>query len=220
MSCTTAVPRLTYMYANLTWWCHDPSLASTDLSRLHGLHAAKTSKHVWRGNMWRYLSLQRGGALQRIAPHKEAPQRAPKRTGQSHDLRWIGACYWALTQWALHTPAYGWSNCQRPWDLWPDIPPKQTTRIQSRRRVPQAQGAHSWKLCLQTHRDSWKSRLWLQNLHVFNEITWKSCKCSKINGFSMKNMKKHAFSMFSLKIIAKIAFFCACGAFLYRKIRF
>ena len=92
-----------------------------------------------------FVTTQGGGALQRIAPHKEAPQRAPKRTGQSYDLRWIGACYWALTQWALHTPAYGWSNCQRPWDRWPDITPKQTTSIQSRRRVPQAQGAHSWK---------------------------------------------------------------------------
>ena len=38
-----------------------------------------------------------GWAFQRIAPHKEAPQRAPKRTGQSYDLMWIGECYWALT---------------------------------------------------------------------------------------------------------------------------
>ena len=114
-----------------------------------------------------------GWAFQRIAPHKEAPQRAPKRTGQSYDLMWIGECYWALTQWALHTPAYGWSNCQRPWDVWPEIPPKQRTRIQSRRTVPQAQGPHSWKLCLQTNRDVWESKLRVQNLHVFNEINWK-----------------------------------------------
>ena len=38
-----------------------------------------------------------GWAFQRIAPHKQAPQRAPKRTGQSYDLMWIGECYWALT---------------------------------------------------------------------------------------------------------------------------
>lgn len=84
MSCTTAVPRLTYMYANLTWWCHDPSLASTDLSRLHGLHAAKTSKHVWRGNMWRYLSLQRGGGLSRELPHTRKLHRELPREQANH----------------------------------------------------------------------------------------------------------------------------------------
>ena len=84
MSCTTAVPRLTYMYANLTWWCHDPSLASTDLSRLHGLHAAKTSKHVWRGNMWRYFVTTKGGGLSRELPHTRKLHRELPREHANH----------------------------------------------------------------------------------------------------------------------------------------
>ena len=85
MSCTTAVPRLAYMYANLTWWCHGPSLASTDLNRLHGLHAAKTSKHVWRWSMWRYLSLQRmWGGLSRELLHTRKLHRELPREQANH----------------------------------------------------------------------------------------------------------------------------------------
>ena len=85
MSCTTAVPRLAYMYANLTWWCHGPSLASTDLNRLHGLHAAKTSKHVWWWSMWRYLSLQMmWGGLSRELLHTRKLHRELPREHANH----------------------------------------------------------------------------------------------------------------------------------------
>ena len=93
MSCTTAVPRLTYMYANLTWWCHDPSLASTDLSRLPGLHAAKTSKHLWRGTMWRYLSLQRGGGSPENCPTQGS---STESSQENRPIIWSHVSWWML----------------------------------------------------------------------------------------------------------------------------
>ena len=47
-----------------------------------------------------------------------------------------------------------------------------------------------------------------------------SVNAKKSMVFQWKNKKNTNFSRFSLKIIAKIVFFCAFGAFCYRKIRF